>query len=82
MIEKLKQTLRKHARTAGVAVVTVGGAAVASAQTSGGSGAPFDVSLLYAGASTVFVAAATVAGGFLAVKYGAKLVKKAWAWLT
>ena len=36
------------------------------------------MSLLYAGASTVFVAAATVAGGFLAVKYGAKLVKKAW----
>jgi hypothetical protein len=44
--------------------------------------AAFDVSVLYAGAALAFTGAATIAGGFLAVKYGAKLVKKAWAWLT
>jgi hypothetical protein len=81
MIEAAKRALREHGKAVGIALATVGGAAVASAQSSGG-GSSFDVSTLYAGAAAAFTAAATVAGGFLAVKYGAKLVKKAWAWLT
>ncbi len=81
MIRAIKRAVQRHGKTIGVGVITLGGAAVASAQSSGGSGA-FDVSLLYAGAAAAFTAAATIAGGFLAVKYGAKLVKKAWAWLT
>ncbi len=60
----------------GAGVAAVGG--IAQAQT----GSAFDVSTLYTGVSAVFVAAATVAGGFLAIKFGAKMVKKAWAWLT
>jgi hypothetical protein len=78
MIQNIKSAVKRHSKTIGVALVTLGGAGIASAQST----PAFDVSTLYAGAATAFTAAATVAGGFLAVKYGAKLVKKAWAWLT
>lgn len=55
---------------------TVLGGGLANAQTS------FDVATLYSGVATIFYAAAVIAGGFLAIKFGAKMVKKAWAWLT
>jgi hypothetical protein len=70
-----------HSLTRGQKLVTVAAAVAAPVVTRAQSGG-FDVSTLYSGASAAFGAAAIVAGGFLAIKFGAKMVKKAWAWLT
>lgn len=71
------------AKVKGAAVVAgvVMATAASHAQETGGG--TFDVSTLYSGAAAAFSAAATIAGGFLAIKFGAKMVKKAWAsyWL-
>jgi len=76
VVAGVNRVLPRPVRLAAVAVGVTAAGTVARAQTA------FDVSTLYSGAATAFTAAATVAGGFLAIKYGAKLVKKAWAWLT
>lgn len=59
------------------AAVAAGAFSVQAAHATG-----FDVTTLYLGADTAFEGAATIAGGFLAIKFGAKMIKKAWAWLT
>ena len=76
-LRSINDAFPKPVKVASVAVGTVAVTTLAKAD-----GPLFDVSTLYTGVVAAFTAAATIAGGFLAIKFGAKMVKKAWAWLS
>jgi len=76
----MRKTLQQKLESGYVRGAVIVGAGIGSSALA--TDPAFDVASLYTGAAAAFAAAATVAGGFLAIKFGAKVVKKAWAWLT